>query len=103
VTVIIPWQAGPAFQQQVTLERVLYTFRARFNAESGFWTLDILDRNREPLVTGIRLVMGQALLRNCRTPKAPPGELVLVGQGVPDLGGMGNGVQLAYVPSGDLP
>ena len=102
MAIIIPWQQGASFQQQVTLERVLYTIRARFNSESGYWSMDILDRNRDAIVTGIRLVMGQPLLRNCRTPLTPPGELVLVGQGALDLKNMGDGVQLLYVPSAEL-
>ena len=95
--VIIPWQDGIAFQQQVTLDGRLYSLRFRFNSESGHWSMDISDRNREPIVTGIRLVKGQSLLYACRVIGLPRGDFFVVGNGMPTRKNMGDGLQLIYL------
>ena len=95
--VIIPWQNAIAFQQQVTLDGRLYSLRLRFNGESGHWSMDISDRNREPLVTGIRLAKGQALLYACRAIGLPRGDFFVIGNGMPTRENMGDGLQLIYL------
>ena len=61
--VTLPWQNSPDFIEEVTLEDTPYLFRFTFNSRGNFWTMDIDDREQNELISGVRLVLDQELLR----------------------------------------
>lgn len=80
---IIKWFPGAAWRQEVAIDGKSLVLKARWNAESGRWTLDISDRNQNELVNGIALVCGQPLLRLHVDERLPTGDLFVVSSSDP--------------------
>lgn len=97
---IIPWQDSPEFAQQVQLEGTTYRLRARWNTLGEAWHVDFLTAQREPIVTGIRIVAGVSLLAQFRDDRLPPGDLFVIGCKCPTRDALGNEAQLVYRESG---
>jgi hypothetical protein len=58
----LPLTLNPEETFQVVIFDILYNFRQLWNVREEFWTLDIYDKNNEPLVLGVKLVNGIFLL-----------------------------------------
>lgn len=99
---VIPWQNGPRWRAEVTLDGEPYIVRAAYNVESQAWTLGLYTLSDDPIVLGIKLVKGQPLLAQTRRDNSIPGELVVVGEGLPTRGNMGDGCNLIYVTGAEL-
>ncbi len=59
---VIPFFDSSSFQEEVTLEGVVFSFLFSWNTYGGFWVLHIFDRDLNPVVLGIRLVLNYELL-----------------------------------------
>tara|TARA_R100001480_G_C4631728_1_gene168022 strand:- start:235 stop:564 length:330 start_codon:yes stop_codon:yes gene_type:complete len=61
--ITIPFQDSPDFLEEITLENTPYVLRFTFNSRGNFWTMDILDRDENDLINGVRLLLGVEFLR----------------------------------------
>jgi hypothetical protein len=98
----IRWLPGPDWSQQASLDGRVYQLRARYSVTSGRWLLDIRSRNGTPLVLGIRLVRGDALLRLHPDPRLPPGELFIAGSADPNRENLGTDSRLIYLTADEV-
>jgi hypothetical protein len=107
---IIPLEEDPQEEgtwiQNVSLEGVDYQLGFGFNDREGFWYMDLLDTEDNPIVYGIKLVSNVPLLRSLRVAPRPPGELMIVDTRTParDPGfdDLGVNVFLGYIESDSL-
>ena len=53
---IIPFKDIAAFQQQITLDSVIFSIYFRWNALNKYWVMNILDRNEDPILLGVKVV-----------------------------------------------
>ncbi|QDP66991.1 MAG: hypothetical protein Unbinned3138contig1000_33 [Prokaryotic dsDNA virus sp.] len=72
---------APGWVQSVKLDGKTYKLRARWNVSANTWSLDVLTRGERLLVAGLRLVRGQALLRQFQNLELPPGDLFVYDTG----------------------
>ena len=75
----VPFSDAPDFQFEISLDRVVYLMRLRWNHIAGSWGLDLMTRGREPLVFGARLEPQVPLLASHVGLSLPPGELYVFG------------------------
>ena len=76
--IIIPFFSNPCFSQDVTLDGVPYHLHFYWNARGAFWAVDVLDRDSNLLVAGIRIVNNYELFYNHPDRNLPPGQLFVV-------------------------
>lgn len=91
----------PAYTMRVDLSGVEFVLGFRFNERDSFWYMEILDATNEPIVSGIRVVLGIALLRNSVDLRRPVGELMAIdqtnsGEECSTVAGFGDRVLLVY-------
>lgn len=75
---IIPFKDFPSFTEEVTLEGIPYTFRFDWNSRGEFWSMDIYDREKNPLILGRRIMLDYEILRQFPDRELPPGELYVI-------------------------
>jgi hypothetical protein len=85
----IPVTAYPAFTEFVVLDGIRYILTFTWNTRGEFWSLSVADANEEPIVSGIKLVVGYDLLEGFRSLSVPKGALII-------LGLAGNMARIAY-------
>jgi len=100
--IVVPWIDAPRWRQEIALDGRPYVLVARYNVRSAFYSMDIMSRTGEAIVSGFRLVKGFPLLRQVRKPELPPGEFFVIGTGEPTRENMGQGCKLIYIPEADL-
>lgn len=74
----IPMKTFPAYTMEVTLDLIPYRFDFHWNYRGEFWTLNVLDREQQSLVMGIRLALGFDLFDLYPDRGLPPGQLFVV-------------------------
>lgn len=73
---IIPFQKNlPSFSQEVTLENIPYIFDFAWNARGEFWSMSIYNRDQQPLVYGVKVVLLYPLIGKFVGRNLPPGEI----------------------------
>jgi hypothetical protein len=75
---VVPFFDAPSFQEEITLENVVFSFTFSWNSYGSFWTLSIFDRDLNPIVLGVRLVLNYELLKMHPRVTMPKGELYVV-------------------------
>ena len=97
----------PHFEVQVPLEGRTYTFELRWSVREERWYLDVLTEERDPIYTGIAVVLNFRLGARCVDERWFPGALFAVdtsgAQVDPGLNDLGERVILAYFESSELP
>lgn len=78
MTLEIPFPSGPAWSMELTLDGRVYTMRGKYNTRSDQWVVDILSRERQPLLLGLRLVLNYPLLLANYDERLPRGQLFVV-------------------------
>lgn len=53
---IIPFKTPAAWQAQITFTSTIYIIYLRWNAMNKYWVMNIIDRNGQPIVLGIKVV-----------------------------------------------
>jgi hypothetical protein len=97
----------PYFEVEAQLDGVLYAFEFRWNARVGQWFLNLADAVRDPIVSGVAVVVDWPLMRRSADPRMPPGALFAVDttdtQTDPGLSDLGRRVMLVYFTAAELP
>ena len=97
----------PSFEVECQLDGVLYVFAFRWNGRAEQWVFDLADATRDPIVSGIAVVVDFPLARRGADPRLPPGALFAVDttntQTDPGLVDLGRRVVLVYFTAAELP
>jgi hypothetical protein len=72
---IIPFKEPASWQQQITLTGTIFNLRFKWNALNKFWAMSIFDRNDNPIVYGIKVVIDWDLTSQYVTDGMPAGEI----------------------------
>lgn len=108
VTYTVPTSASRTvadYRQSTIIDGREYLLRFYWNQRIGAWHLDVSDQDGDPIVHGLRLVLGADLFRNVVDSRLPPGHLFLLdrsGTGLmPDINELGERVLLIYITDDD--
>lgn len=74
----IPMQSYSEFSEAITLDGNLYNLHFYWNNRGSFWTMDISDANNNPLISGIRLIIGFPMTLQNAEESIPPGQFIIV-------------------------
>jgi hypothetical protein len=74
----IPFSGEASFVQEVVLESVPYLIQFNWNSRGNFWDMNIKDRDQNPLVEGIKLLLGEELLKKFPDSGLPPGTMFII-------------------------
>ena len=55
--VVIPFKDLPSFTQEIALSGVSYIFEFNWNYRGQYWSMSIYNRDRVPIVLGVKLVI----------------------------------------------
>lgn len=106
MSVIIPFPDISNFSEEVTLDGTPYRFLLIWNGRKEYWTLSVLTRELEKLVSSIKLVLGYNLFDQYPGHSLPSGELYCVDmteeQGKINRENMLEEVKLVYIPEDEL-
>lgn len=96
----IPLIAGQADQRlDVTLDGETFSLRVIWNELHGYWSMNIYQRNRELIISGVKLVKNIPLIARYNL-KSPPGDFIFYdnnsGKERPDFDSLGNDHLLLY-------
>lgn len=72
---VIPFQSGASWSQQIEIEKRFFNIRVQFNIIGRFWTIDISTLENEPIMSGVKLVLGVDFFSAIADPRLPPGHL----------------------------
>lgn len=79
MSIVIPTtQSGSSFVETVTIDSILYRLLFNWNTRDENWYLTISDKNDNPLVTAIKLVVNYELIRDWPDMGLPTGYLIAV-------------------------
>lgn len=74
---IIPFNSAPSqWQQQIRLDGQDYVLAFTWNALNAYWSMDILTRDLDPLVLGIKIVVNYNLTYPYVAEGIPIGDIV---------------------------
>lgn len=95
-----------SYTQRTTLDGREYVLTFDWNGRAGHWFFSIADQDEDPILQGVKVVLGWNLLDGVRDVRRPPGAIVavdLTGSGEPpgrtELGGR---VELVYYDAEEL-
>jgi len=109
IAIALPTENAESFTQRTQLDGIDYNLRFSHNSRSDSWTLDLSaiggkDQADVPIVTGVKLFIGNDLLRYASGELAPPGVLLLLASDgsrkAPGLDDLGR-VALYYLAAGE--
>lgn len=96
--------SDPDYVVSAVLDGVMYFFQLTWNTEGKFWTLQLQDYNRVPLVT-LKLQTNVPLLSRYAVDGLPAGELVVISKStaISRFDFADNYARLVYVSEAELP
>lgn len=110
LTIPLPTVEAASFTQRTQLEGVDYSLRYCHNSRTNSWTLDIAaiggnDQEPVPIVTGVKLFIGNNLLRYASSELKPRGILLALSSDgsrkAPGKDELGSRVRLYYLEEGE--
>jgi len=111
LTIPLPTEISASFTQRTSIGSIDYALRFSHNSRSDSWSLDIAaigggDEEDEPIVTGVKIFIGNDLLRYANHPTlTPPGKLLALStdgtRRAPTRDELGTRVQLYYLEPGE--
>lgn len=72
----IPFKQESCFEEQITLSGTIFLLKFTWNSLNEFWTMDIRDRDENPILLGIKIVPNYPLLYQYTDIRLPLGEIV---------------------------
>lgn len=73
---IIPFKEPSNWIEQIELSGVIFVLEFTWNALNEFWVMDIYNRNKEPIIYGIKIVPSFPLLASYTELEKPDGEII---------------------------
>jgi hypothetical protein len=73
---VVPTFSDASWSQSTTFEGVKYQLQFDFNQRCSSWYLSLADQDGVDIYNGVKLMCSRYLLRKCRDPRRPPGELL---------------------------
>lgn len=90
----IPWgQNIDSFVQDIILNQEIFKIQGFWNHSYNFWTLDLLDKDDDPIFLGQKVVLGVDFLKRITKLNKPAGSLLFVG----------NNKQIEGIQKNDIP
>ena len=74
----LPTFSDPSYAQSSTFEGTKYSLQFDFNQRCASWYMSIADADGVDIYNGVKLVCGPLLLRKCKDPRRPPGDLLCI-------------------------
>ncbi len=103
---IIPFKQPSQWQEQINLEGQDYVLVFSWNALNEFWSMDILTRDLDPIVYGIKVVINYNLTEIYIVSGMPPGDIVcqnlIGGDAKIKRYDIGDVTELFYYPEGEF-
>lgn len=65
--------AAPFYEMGTVIDGVSYWFNMKWNGREECWYFDLWDTEKDPIISGIKIVLGALLGRNCTDPRFPNG------------------------------
>lgn len=109
-TIPLPTENAGSFTQRTRIGGVDYMLRYAHNSRSDSWSLDISalggnDQEDVPIVTGMKIFIGNDLLRYASHELGPPGILIALSSDAsrlaPGIDELGTRVRLYYLEEGE--
>ncbi len=103
---IIPFQEQPAWTSQMQLTNQIFILFFKWNAMNGYWVMNILDRNNNPILLGIKVVPNYDLTSQFPILGMPAGSILC--QNIRNMWNeiqrfdMGQTTELIYYEPGEL-
>lgn len=70
----LPLKPSIPFQKfSMTIDGATFVVNLRWNTRDGAWYFDLLDQGEDPIVSGVKLVLGVALGRHSSDARMPRG------------------------------
>lgn len=73
---IIPFKEPGDWQAQITLTGTIFNLRFKWNALNKYWSMNIYNRNEEPIIYGIKVVVNWNLTQQYVKIGMPAGQIV---------------------------
>lgn len=103
---IIPFKEPAQWQQQIELDSQTFVLSFRWNAMNEYWVMDILTRDLDPIILGIKIVCNYDLTAQYATDGKPKGDIVceniIGGQGKIQRFDIGAIAELIYYTQGEF-
>ena len=71
----LPFKTFAFFEMEITLDGTPYIIIFKWNSRGGFWSMSWLNRNREVLVNGLKIIINYELIGWYPDRGLPPGAL----------------------------
>lgn len=103
---LIPFKEPGSWEAQIELSGVIFALAFKWNALNEYWVMNIFNRNAEPILLGVKVVVNWNLTGQFVTVGMPEGDIVC--QNVLGAFGkilrfdMGNVSNLFYYEEGEL-
>jgi hypothetical protein len=99
---------NPSYSMRVPLSGTDFILRLDYSGRQDCWYLDVSDANAAPIVLGMKIICDWPIMRKCRLPTRPVGQLIftdLTSQGqstgvpglAPKFADLGRRVALYYM------
>lgn len=75
---VIPFTDYPRYSQEITLDDIPYRFDFDWNFRGQYWTMSVYDRELEPLILGLKVVVGRDLFGDFPGRDLPPGSMLAI-------------------------
>lgn len=103
---IIPFKEPAEWEAQITLSDVIFNLNFKWNALNKYWIMSIYNRNDQPILLGVKVVVNWNLTSQYVVVGAPQGDIIcqnVLGQfGDIMRFDMGEVAELFYYENGEL-
>ena len=73
---IIPFKEPGAWEAQIELTGVIFILNFKWNALNEYWVMNIFDRNDQPILLGVKVVVNWNLTEQFVAVGMPTGDIV---------------------------
>jgi hypothetical protein len=77
-TIPLPSPSQPSIKLSTALDGVTFFLALVWNERDGRWYLDVSDYAEEPIIEGVRVVVGWPLLKRVVDTRRPAGDLIAI-------------------------